>query len=294
MYSSGLHSIVADNQMSRLKFRAGRFSIDASHDPRGVYATFNATRRWRGEIIDPGLSERTTICIVDDDVPEKLEAYAKRMLSTFIEGESSRVAKVALDTAVRLSCSDTTEESGLLKQAINLWAIVHLLVEGGWNFWVRARWVRPERGPPIDPSCDGKTYNLLVLQLKAAAEEKAAQMSKVVINGIQRDLLMPKYARSFPHFLVAIILLHCIEKSTWLLQRWDQDEFRAGWPLGKEPSHFTSQCDKAMEVLRMVCTHRDILPKVYQKEDGTISSDVSQAMSQFFGRCELRCKYLVS
>jgi hypothetical protein len=307
MYALGLHSILArhdsNSQKSQVKFRNAPFNIDASHYPQtAMYATFKAIQGQRTQVdgnIDPGLSGDFTTATVrmldddNDDLPLKLEEYAKRMLATFIDKETSRVAKVTLNTALQLSVSNTTEASGLLTRALDLWASVHILVDGGgWNFSERTDLdIQPAgHGPLIDPTLHEKTYALLVLQLEAAAEKKAAQLSKIVINDMERDLLLAKSARSFPHFLVGVILLHCIEKSTWLFQCWEQDEFRARWPLDKKPSHFTSQGDKVADFLQMVLKHRSILPKIYQKSDGTIGTDVSQEMSQYFDDCQLSCK----
>lgn len=307
MYALGLHSILArhdsNSQKNQVKFSPGPYHIDASHYPQtGIYSTFKAIQGQRVQVdgnIDPGLSgdfSTATVRMLDDDnddLPLKLEAYAKRMLSTFIEKETSRIAKVALNTALQLSLSNTTEASGLLTRALDLWASVHILVDGGgWNFSERTDLDHQPagHGPLIDPALHEKTYALLVLQLEAAAEKKAAQMSKIVINDMERDLLLAKSARSFPHFLVGVILLHCIEKSTWLFQCWEQEEFRARWPLDKKPSHFTSQGDKVTDFLQMVLKHRSILPKIFQKADGTIGTDVSQEMSQYFDECQLSCK----
>lgn len=189
MYALGLHSILArhdsNSQKNQVKFNSGPFHIDATHYPQtGIYATLKALQGQRAQVdgnIDPGLSgdfTTATVRVLDDDnddLPLKLEAYAKRMLSTFIEKETSRVAKVALTTALQLSVSNTSEASGLLTRALDLWASVHILVDGGgWNFSERTSLDLQPRGhgPLIDPALHEKTYALLVLQLEAAAEKK--------------------------------------------------------------------------------------------------------------------------
>jgi hypothetical protein len=115
--------------------------------------------------------------------------------------------------------------------------------------------------------------------------------SKAVITDMERDLLLAKSARSFSHFIVGVILMICIEKSTWLFQSWEQDEFKSRWPLDKKPSHFTSQGDKVADFLQMLLKHRNILPKIYQKADGTIGTDVSQEFGRYFDDCQMNCKF---
>lgn len=309
MYALGLHSILArhdsNSQKNQVKFSNSPFHIDASHYPHtGIYATFKAIQGQKIPVegnIDPGLSgdfPAATVRMLDDDnddLPLKLEAYTKRMLSTFIDNETSHFVKVTLTTALELSTQNMSEWSSLLTRVLDLWASVHILVDGGgWNFSERTDLeTQPGQGPLIDPTLHGKTYALLVLQLEAAAEKKAAQLSKTVINDVERDLLLSKSTGSFAHFLVAVILLHCIEKSTWLFQCWEQDEFKARWPLDKQPSHFTSQGDKVTNFLQMLLRIRKILPKTYQKADGTMGTEADSNASQYFEKCQLNCKWQI-
>jgi hypothetical protein len=152
MYALGLHSILArqdsNSQKNLVKFSTAPYHIDATHYPEtGMYVTLKAIKGQRTQVdgnIDPGLSgdfSTTTIRMLDDDnddVPLKIEGYTKRMLSTFIEKEQSHVTRVTLTTALALTTSNTVEASGLLTRAMDLWACVHILVDGGaWNFYER-------------------------------------------------------------------------------------------------------------------------------------------------------------
>ena len=114
----------------------------------------------------------------------------------------------------------------------------------------------------------------IVLQLKSAAEKRATHLWHT--------------ARLSPHNPVAI-LLHCIEKSTIVVQCWDEND-----PGARDMKDFTSQGDETAEALRIFFKHRDILPEVYQKEDGNTASGFSYGMSHSLIGAILHCKNLIS
>lgn len=78
----------------------------------------------------------------------------------------------------------------------------------------------------IDDKTDGISYKLLCIQLKAAAEKRAAQISKSLLNELERRLLQRAQSGWFETYLAAICLLNCVERSTWLFQSWDFEEYR--------------------------------------------------------------------
>ena len=76
----------------------------------------------------------------------------------------------------------------------------------------------------INEEQDAGSYALICSQLKAAIEKRAAQLSKSVMTDLERRLLLRQQSDWFDTFLVALILLNCIERTTWLFMSWDEDK----------------------------------------------------------------------
>lgn len=77
----------------------------------------------------------------------------------------------------------------------------------------------------INDATDSESYALICGQLRAATEKRAAHLSKLVMNDLERRLLQRQQSGWFETFLVAIILLNCVERATWLFHSWDNDHF---------------------------------------------------------------------
>jgi hypothetical protein len=56
-------------------------------------------------------------------------------------------------------------------------------------------------------------------------EKRASQLSKFVINDLERRLLQRQKCGWFDTFIVAIILLNCVERTCWLFRSWDNENF---------------------------------------------------------------------
>ena len=84
-----------------------------------------------------------------------------------------------------------------------------------------------DKNVPIDEATDSLTYNLICSQLRAAAEKRGAQLSKNVMNDLERRLLRRWQDSWFETFLVAIILLNCVERMCWLYRTWDDGQWHS-------------------------------------------------------------------
>ena len=307
MYSAGLHVVLAHHEVnatkSRALFRSSPHQIEASHYPETtVYATFNGLE---GQVIpvegniDPGLSgdfSTNTLRILDsdnDDLPMKLEAYMKRISGVFFAREPSHFMNATLILAQQLAVE---KADVLLESALELWSIVHILVDH------ELRWTISERididapaghGTAISPNSGDGTYNLLGLQLNAAAEKKASVICKHVLSQLERRLLeRVSPANSFETFLIVIIILNCVEKSTWLFKSWEQESFKARWPLDKNPIWFASQGEHLTDMLQMLLRMRNVPPKIYIRDDGVLATDSDPVAHDYFESIQLRRKYL--
>ncbi|KAH8804968.1 hypothetical protein F5884DRAFT_435760 [Xylogone sp. PMI_703] len=309
MYSAGLHAVLAYHEVNRTKsqvtFRASLHQIEASHYPEStVFAAFKALEGQNMPSmdgnIDPGLGPDFgphMLRILDndnDDLPMKLEAYMKRILPVFLENEPSHFMHVTLNTAMELSVQ---KEDVLLTRVLELWSIVHILVDHELHWTVSERVdpsSEPGKGPVIDQSTNDVTYGLLCLQLNAAAEKKAAQICKNVLNDLERRLLQRSSTSSFETFLVAIILLNCVEKSTWLFKSWEQDSFKARWPLDKTPVWYASQGDRITDLLQMLLRMRSVPPKTYTRpEDGILATEADPVSREYFEKLRLNSSELL-
>lgn len=308
MYSAGLHAVLAYHEISqakgRVKLRSSASHIQATHFPNTpIFATFSALQAdnmMMGDNIDPSLglsgypNDSSNLRLLDnegDDLPMKLEAYMKRMSSVYFERETSPFMNTTLNIALELSIE---KQDGLLTRVLELWATVHILVDH------ELRWTLTENSPmmseigqeiPIDIANNHESYHLICSQLNAAAEKKAAQISKIVLNDLERRLLQRTSTSSFETFLVAIILLNCVEKSSWLFKSWEQDAFKGKWPLDKTPLWYGSQGDRIADMLQMLLRMRGIPPKTYHRvSDGILATDGDEVARLYFERLQLPCK----
>ena len=69
-----------------------------------------------------------------------------------------------------------------------------------------------------------ESYRLIRSQLRSATEKRAGQLSKSVMNELERRLLQRAQSGWFETFLVAVCLLNCVERCSWLFQTWDCEE----------------------------------------------------------------------
>jgi hypothetical protein len=127
----------------------------------------------------------------------------------------------------------------LLERVLELWVATHILadVELHWKTFTNAtlppasvNTLAPstdEGRLPINESTNPESYALLSSQLRAATEKRASQLGKLVMNDLERRLLQRQHSGWFETFLVAVILLNCVERTCWLFRTWDQETFAA-------------------------------------------------------------------
>jgi hypothetical protein len=300
MYSSNLHVSLAYHEIGRIKnqvvFKSSTNSIEASQYPANrIFATFNALHGQQVQPdrnIDPDLSAEFNASIIrildeNDDIPSKLEAYMKRVSPVFYENEQSRFMHVTLATANGLAMQklgmEKDKDDALLSRVLDLWSMVHILVDHEMS-WTMSERVDPAaeagKGPLIDQAANGITFSVISLQLNAAAEKKAATICKNILNDLERRLLRNK-DNAFELFLAALILLNCVEKSTWLYKSWEQESFQPQWPLDKAPGYYASQGDKLTDMLHMLLKMRYVPPKTFINEEGILASEGAPAQEYF-------------
>lgn len=120
----------------------------------------------------------------------------------------------------------------------DLWKATKVLVDDEPRWKLTANVVVQESSPPadvpisdynvqMDEATNSETYDLVCSQLRAAAEKRGAQLSKNVMNDLERRLLRRWQDSWFETFLVAIILLNCVERMCWLYRTWDNNQWHS-------------------------------------------------------------------
>ncbi|KAJ5698591.1 hypothetical protein N7462_000596 [Penicillium macrosclerotiorum] len=301
LYNANLHATLAYHDTNairnQIKFEHYAGRIEVTHmEESMVYVTISGLQGHRASVsaLDPqlqGLGDDQfsgppqEIYLLDsdaDDIPTKLELYIKKTGAFFIERETSPFMKPTLQLASELS---QTKKDTLLERAVDLWVATHILVDTELNWKTFCNPTLPptsmhslsqpsdEGRLPIDEVTDHESYNLLGSQLRAAMEKRAMQLSKSVINDLERRLLQRQKTGWFETFLVAIVLLNCVERTCWLFRSWDNESFAQRWPLDKRPPYYFNQSERFADILHMLLRMRSLPPKTTIRPDnGTLKA----------------------
>ncbi|KAF2706689.1 hypothetical protein K504DRAFT_470750 [Pleomassaria siparia CBS 279.74] len=265
LYSAGLHGVLAFHATSqakgqiRLDQTPGR--IEASHHPEsGMFATFIPLKCQaqpvHGSEIDLAIFASTSptaleIIDGDDDIGGKIDIYIKKMTQPFFESEDSTFMKTTLRIAFGIS---TSNQDGLLTKVLELWNLTRILTSRNldWHLFSNPS-LAPIMAPavmtssdiesgsrtPISPLDNSASYNLIKMQLQGATEKRAACLARVVMNDLERRLLQRQQANPFETFLVAVILLACVERMCWLFRTWEDQTPIMTTQNHEDPSIFT-------------------------------------------------------
>ncbi|KAF2019088.1 hypothetical protein BU24DRAFT_340960 [Aaosphaeria arxii CBS 175.79] len=247
LYSAGLNGVLAfhaineaKNQQLRLNQIPGR--IEAAHHPEsGVFATFTTMEshdQIAGSDIDPALMGAlapTGLKIIDgdDDIGGKIDLYMKKVSTYFFDSEDSAFMKTTMRAALSVA---SPNPDGLLTKVLELWNLTRMLTSPKvtWHLFFN-----PSYAPTIAPSTmsaseledsarvpitsinSPHSYDLIKIQLEGAAEKRAGSLARVVMNDLERRLLQRQQGNPFETFLVAVILLSCVERMCWLFRTWE-------------------------------------------------------------------------
>ncbi|KAK2065033.1 hypothetical protein LY76DRAFT_611799 [Colletotrichum caudatum] len=222
-----------------------------------------------------------------EDLPARMEDFLKSILPTLIQREPSHFMQVVLEAAQKFPQERVTGKN--LKLAIELWGLIEILDrERGWYIAEEREGIVSPRGPEdFAGSDDQDIYNLITFQLSAATERKANNVSNKLISELQRCLENGKAKINFDVYLSILILLHCLEKTTWTFKVWEMDDFRQRWPLDRPPAMYVNQGREIADLLKMLLTLRKSHPKTFRTLDGRLSViDVGDSdfamMAEFF------------
>lgn len=302
MFSANLHNGLSRRDIEAFK-RRGNFTnslyqIEASHHPEsGIFATFislEAPAYPNNQSLDPGLhgDYASALRMLDglDDLGTKLEAYAKRMSDIFFEEEPSRFVNVTLNTASRRAVE---KDDALMARALNLWSMVHILIDNNIVWSMKITNINSQRGEGMNVKPEAGDREIRS-QLNAVAEKKVDAMSKTVLRDLEKKLVASPPHEKFDIFIISIIVLNCVEKATWLFQSWEQESFLQQWPLNDPPSSFAPEGDRFSSILQNMLKMRNIIPQTTWSDEGilllaqpqTASNDLA-AFAEYFDALKL-------
>ncbi|KAF2637957.1 hypothetical protein P280DRAFT_431982 [Massarina eburnea CBS 473.64] len=326
LYSAGLFGVLgfhavsqAKNQI-RLNQMPGR--IEATHYPdSGIFATFTPLKcqsQLHGQEIDPSIlaslsPTQLEIIDSDDDISGKVDLYIKKINDAFWESETSAFMKATINTALSVK-SDNADN--LLMKVLELWNLTRILTSPDmeWHFFSNPS-LSPALAPsiltssdletinrsPITSAANNTSYELIKMQLMGATEKRAASLARIVMHGLEKRLLARQQASPFETFIIAVVLLSCVERMCWLFRTWEEDQTptpgdhartqplhhqtstegdiaqalqslppdgtlqtaarHPKWPFDKQPAYYSQQGERFSDILLMVLKMRSVPPK---------------------------------
>lgn len=266
-----------------------------------------------GELYDSTLSadfqDNTRKVVMIDveasqNLSEKMQMFVSNVLPELVSGEEAAFSRITLETARAVHTEETRRaESGDLKSeelkktaktlelALALWGYVEIIErELKWSYKVRASPLARVAEHAITRESDENTFKMLGLQLTATAEMMAEKTSKELLSRLQGHLSDGKVPIGPPIFFAVLVLLICVEKTTWAFMSWEQiPELRNAWPLEKQPDYFTGQGDGLAEGLRMLLLIRKALPTTLVREEDRVlvDADPESEYRPYFQRINL-------
>lgn len=301
LYSAGLIVVLAQNRVNQARSNfqllqnGTKLRVSLWNDSVPMSLAAMVTPRQPpsedGKEEQKSAAETHQVVMIDqnrEDLPARMETYLAEMLPLLIDREPSHFIRVVLDFAQRAE----NKTGDLIKRSIDLWGLVEILDrERSWCIFEERQGELVPRGPEDVAATEQDIYNLMTWQLSAAAERKANAVSQKLISELQRCLENGKTSIHFDVYLAILILLHCLEKTTWTIKVWEMDAFRQRWPLERPPSAFTSQGHEIAELLKMLLTLRKAHPKTFRGADGrlAVSDPKDPTVGEFFEALNLHC-----
>lgn len=299
LYSASVQVLLSHSNITNLKnnrklMPAGSTTIVAAHFPdSGVDITVkvleDVDKHESPSQTEAGAEQVDTPVVMVNyekaDLQLKMESYVRDLLPTLINSEPSHFARVTLETAQQILSQNPDD---CLKGAIELWGYVEVLDrERSWH--IREKRSEEDQGRWIPPQHE--IYNTICLQFASAAERKANATSKALLNAMQRTLQDSKVKIGFSMYLACLILLHCVEKSSWSFKAWEQDNLRQLWPLDRAPNEFTTQGIGLSNILHVLLGIRRALPKIVCRDGILVAEDPDPAIQDYFSNLQLNGRF---
>ncbi|KAI4235839.1 MAG: hypothetical protein LQ349_002904 [Xanthoria aureola] len=173
-------------------------------------------------------------------------------------------------------------EDKLLAQSFNLWSLLQVIVSNpdGWNISVDPSKLDPNHQRQVPGHAEGsweptsglfQSCHIVTAQLHAAAEQGAADISKNIMVELEKRLERKERCQGFETFFVGVILLNCIERMSWAMNRASLTNEIQDWTLGRSIDSYIDQAAQFAEFLSKLFQMRGILADVRSNsDDGTL------------------------
>ncbi|KAL8689986.1 MAG: hypothetical protein Q9218_004471 [Villophora microphyllina] len=188
----------------------------------------------------------------------------------------------------------TVAQDKLLALSLDLWALTQVIVSKGDDWWIS----RPSSshlplGDQRQPSAHANNSSAasgqelsaspdILSQLRAAAEQRTASTSKNVMIELEKRLERKEKCQGFGTFLVGILLLNCVERTSWAMKRMSVEDCH-DWPLEQPLDHYLDQATHFAEFLSKLYKMRGILVHLRQdpeKGDSGVLQPASAALAE--------------
>jgi hypothetical protein len=299
MFSAGLHHTLMSQavgaEKEQVQFRFTSVQIEASHHPdANIFASFPVFEGLAPEAgqIDPSLDRNPSqevVYLIDTehiDIGPKVDAYTKQMRDVFFQREPSNFIRTTLGYAVNvLTELKKDKEFRFLSDALDLWCMVHILVDHEVK-WVLTKKTSPDSPPDTTPVND-RSWRLINAQLSATVEKKAALLTKSVLQAMEVRLQSPTARKSFELFLVGILILNCLEKTTWFFNSYEKPPLENDWPLEREPILLANQGESVTNMLNMLLRIKGVGPTMGTTNEGLLRSDYREDYKKYFQEVNL-------
>jgi hypothetical protein len=306
LYTVGLLGTLAYRDVSQIKatlqIATSAGSLEVSHfDDFHIKLNIASVQGQRVSAASMnGYSTPQHVVLVDresSDFAKKLEDYLEALAPALFDQEQSHFMKVTLKLAAELS---TSKQDLLLGRTLDLWTATQTLsdLHLGWKIATVQESAPDSFRRPIDESNNPHSHALISGQLRGAIEKRAEQLSKFVMSKLEKRFIEPHKNNQFETFLIAIILLNCTERITWLFRTWDNEQSAARWPLEKGPDTYTNQGDGFSDILHMLLRVRTLIPRTTSRPDDgilrTADKDSDKTATKWFESLSLTEQFLQS
>ncbi|KAF2401343.1 hypothetical protein EJ06DRAFT_388169 [Trichodelitschia bisporula] len=318
VYSSGFFLLNSHHRIEALKQTGGYQEmpgrIEATcHIQAGVVMTFPYLQTTPSANESPLYFINTESPIILERIRfgDKLSRYASKLLQKHRASPNQVFGVSSFMNQTILAAMDLGNKANrwpgdksTVDKALELWVCTNILQCGPSDLHVFVNQGSPPTGPATVNLMDGDESdhvvidgNLVLVQLRRAAEKACEQLLKAIMPDIEKNLITRKDTNKFETFLVTVILLRCVEMLCCLYKGLERSYSNqeavnpslqglsfgsppeqlpgSAWPLDKPASHYWMQGEDFADMLCSMLKLRKIPPKIIAR-DGVLCAAESE------------------
>jgi hypothetical protein len=292
-YMLGLGQALSSNDInsvkSKMRFIHGPIKLYVKYlEDADVLVLGGLEGRAISPAIDPSLSTLSNghgvsikTIILDgaaNNLPKVFEEYIKKEAAHFSERETSPIIK---SVAMLVHQFSQKSEDVLVRNVLDLWVLTTML-SSPTSEWKISALRNPQQSSssvgygrdagsfPTNLQIDQQSHTLIYSQLQCGLEKLATKLSTHAMNQLERRLMRPVLIDQFEVFLMAILLINCIERHSWIFYSWMDESKAAQWPLDQSPADLIPQAEQVINVLAFMTKIRNLTPRITASTAGGI------------------------